>query len=103
MVDKIMKAIRETEASAEKIVEEAETRSKDIVAEAVSNAEVIRQEVFAKKKEEASKNMALAVDKGNAKRAEAIAKIDEDILELKKSSSEKEDKVIDEILKALVS
>lgn len=55
MVDKIMKAIRETEASAEKIVEEAETRSKDIVAEAVSNAEVIRQEVFAKKEEEASK------------------------------------------------
>ena len=43
MVDKIMKAIRETEASAEKIVEEAETRSKDIVAELITHLLVGRR------------------------------------------------------------
>ena len=42
MVDEIMNAIRETEASAEKIMEDAVSASKHIISEAETEAETIK-------------------------------------------------------------
>lgn len=102
MVDEIMNAIRETEASAEKIVEDAVSESKHIISEAETEAQTIKDGALAEEISKAEKSMNTVIDDGEAKKNRALTSINEEIAELRRVSADKEDEAINEILEALV-
>lgn len=102
MVREIMDGIREVEIEAQHIIDNAKEESKEIIARARNDGEKIRFEIIESANLEAKKKMDLAISEGKAKSDKAVSIIDNDALGIKELSRDKENEIIDEILRALI-
>ena len=102
MVEETIKTIKETESEAEEILKAADVTCTSILEKAAASANEIKEQEEEKAKEKAKSALSAAKDAGDISTREALARVDEEIAELKKAAQAKEKEAIDSVIAELV-
>lgn len=102
MVEETIKTIKETESEAEEILKAADVTCTSILEKAAASANEIKEQAEEKAKEKAKAALSAAKDAGDISTREALARVDEEIAELKKAAQVKEKEAIDSVIAELV-
>lgn len=102
MVEETIKTIKETESEAEEILKAADVTCTLILEKAAASANEIKEQAEEKAKEKAKAALSAAKDAGDISTREALARVDEEIAELKKAAQAKEKEAIDSVIAELV-
>lgn len=102
MVEETIKTIKETESEAEEILKAADVTCTSILEKAAVSANEIKEQAEEKAKEKAKAALSAAKDAGDIFTREALARVDEEIAELKKAAQAKEKEAIDSVIAELV-
>ena len=92
MVEETIKTIKETESEAEEILKAADVTCTSILEKATVSANEIKEQAEEKSKEKAKAALSAAKDAGDISTREALARVDEEIAELKKPRRQKKKK-----------
>ena len=102
MVEETIKTIKETESEGEEILKAADVTCTSILEKAAASANEIKEQAEEKAKEKAKAALSAAKDAGDISTREALARVDEEIAELKKAAQAKEKEAIDSVIAELV-
>ena len=102
MVEDTIRAIRETEDAAGKIAENADEESVKIIAEAETKAKAIKEDAFKAATQAAKDAMSAEKERGDKEIEAAMAKVNDEIAQLKADAAGKEASAIAEVIASLV-
>ena len=102
MVEETIKTIKETESEAEEILKAADVPCTSILEKAAASANEIKEQSVEKAKEKSKAARSAAKDARDISTREALARVDEEIAELKKAAQAKEKEAIDSVIAELV-
>lgn len=102
MVGETIQAIRETEANAGAIVEDADTQCKRILEDAEKEAERLKEEQKDMVYQKAKSMMETTMEQGEQSQRDAMSEIENEIKLLKEAASKKEEEAVKIVVSQLV-